>query len=62
MLLLGRLKPNKGKQARLLTEHLTRQRTLPSTEHELKNLLERKAENEIKRQQETAEAAAIRAA
>jgi hypothetical protein len=33
--LLEILKPNKGKYARLLTEHLTRQRTLPSIESEL---------------------------
>ena len=30
--LMDRLEPDKGKQARLLTEHLTCQRTLPSTE------------------------------
>jgi hypothetical protein len=41
--LLGRLEPDKGTQARLLKEHLTRQRTLPSTEHELQTQLERKA-------------------
>ena len=29
--LLDKLEPNKGKEARLLTEHLTRQRNLPST-------------------------------
>jgi len=49
-LLPDRLEPDKGKQARLLTEHLTGQRTLPCTEHELQKLLERKAEKEIKRQ------------
>ena len=47
---MKRLEPNKGKQARLLTEHLTRKRTLPCTEQELKKLIERKAEKEIKRQ------------
>ena len=62
MQLLDRLEPNKGKQARLLTEHLTGQGTLPSTEHELRKLLERKAEKEIKRQESAAEAAANRAA
>jgi septal ring factor EnvC (AmiA/AmiB activator) len=60
--LLDRLEPDKGKQARLLTEHLTEQRTLPSTEQELQKLLERKAEKEIKRQQAAAEAAANKAA
>ena len=58
MQLLDRLEPDKGKQARLLTEHLTGQRTLPSTEHELQKLLERKAKKEIKRQHATTEAAA----
>ncbi len=33
--LLDRLEPDKGKQDRLLTEHLTGQRTLPSTKAEL---------------------------
>ena len=33
--LLDRLEPDEGKQARLLTEHLTGQMTLPSTEAEL---------------------------
>jgi len=35
VLLLDRLEHDKGKQARLLTEHLTGQRTLPCTEQEL---------------------------
>ena len=35
MFLLDRLEPNRGKQARLLTEHLTGQRILPCTEQEL---------------------------
>ena len=35
LLLLDRLEPDKGKQARLLTEHLTGQRTLPYIEEEL---------------------------
>ena len=47
LLLLDRLEPDKGKQARLLTEHLTGQRTLPGTEQELQKLMERKAEKEI---------------
>ena len=61
-LLLDRLEPDKGKHARLLTEHLTGQRTLPCTEQELQKLLERKAEKEVKRHQAEAEAAANRAA
>ena len=44
MLLLDHLKPDKGKQARLLTEHLRGQRILPYTEQELQKSLERKAE------------------
>ena len=62
LLLLDNLEPDKGKHARLLTEHLTRQRTLPSTEQELQTLLERKAKKEIKRQHAAAEAAANSAA
>ncbi len=46
---MDRLEPDKGKQARLLTEHLTGQRTLPCTEEELEILLEREANREIKR-------------
>ena len=49
LLLLDRLEPDNGKQAQLLTEHLTGQRTLPSTEQKSQKLLERKAEKEIKR-------------
>ena len=56
MLLLDRLEPDKGKQARLLTEHLTGQRTLPCTEQELLKLLERKVEKEKKRQQAASKA------
>ena len=51
---------DKGKQARLLTEHLIGQRTLPSTEHELQTQLERKAAREIKRQQVATKAATNR--
>ena len=47
--LLDRLEPDKGKHARLLTEHLTGQRTLPSTEAELQTQLERRAAREFKR-------------
>jgi flagellar hook-basal body complex protein FliE len=62
MQLLDRLEPDKGKQARLLTEHLTGQRTLPIAEQELKKLLERKTEKEIKRQEAATEAASTMAA
>jgi hypothetical protein len=57
MLLLDRLELDKGKQAKMLTEHLTGQRTLPCAEQELQTHSERKAEHEIKRQQTAAEAA-----
>jgi hypothetical protein len=60
--LLDRLEPDKGKQSRLLTEHLTRQRSIPSTESELQTHLERRAARELKRQQVAAEAAANKAA
>jgi len=60
--LLDRLEPDKGKQARLLTEHLTGQRSLPATEEELQTHLERRAAREHKRQQAAAEAAANKAA
>ena len=62
LLIMDRLEPNKGKQTRLLTEHLTRQRKLPDTEQELPNLLERKAEKEIKRRQAATKADANKAA
>jgi hypothetical protein len=55
LLLLDRLEPDKEKQARLLTEHLICQRTLLCIEKELKMLLERKANKEIKRQHAAAE-------
>jgi len=58
LLLLDRLEPDKGRQTRLLSEHLTWQRTLPCTKEELAILLERKADKEIKRQQAAAETAA----
>ncbi len=60
--LLDRLEPDKGKQARLLTEHLTGQRSLPSTEAELQTHLKRRAARELKREQVAAEAAATKAA
>ena len=51
---MDRLEPDKGKQARLITEHLAGQRTLPCTEQELQKLMQKKAEKEIKRQQASA--------
>ena len=47
--LLDRLEPDKGKQAKLLAEHMIGQRTLPSTEAELHTHLERRAAKEHKR-------------
>ncbi len=48
--LLDGLEPDKGKQAKLLTEHLTGQRSLPSTKKtELQTHLERRAARELKR-------------
>ena len=41
--------PDKSKQAKLLTEHLSRQRVLPSTEDEVQQHLERKATREADR-------------
>jgi hypothetical protein len=58
LLLLDRLEPDKGKQASLLTEHLTCQRMLPCTEQELHIPMEKKADKAIKRQRVAAEAAA----
>jgi hypothetical protein len=44
--MLDRHEPDKSKQAKLLTEHLSRQRTLPSTEEELQHHPKRKAKRE----------------
>jgi hypothetical protein len=52
--------PDKTKQAKLLTEHLSGQRVMPSTEEELQQHLERKAKREAKRQLAAAEAEAHR--
>ena len=49
LLLMNHLEPDKGKQARLLTELLIGHRTLPCIEQELQILLDRKAIREIKR-------------
>jgi len=59
--LLDRLELDKGKQTRLLTEHLTWQSILPATEEELQQHMERKVAREIKRQHAAAEAAANKA-
>ena len=56
--LLDKLESDKGKQARLITEDLTRQRLLPSTEQELQQLPEKRAQRDIRKQQVAAEAAA----
>ena len=58
MLSLDRLEPDKDKQARLFTEPLTCQKTLPCTERELQIRLEMKVAPEIKRFHGAAEAAA----
>ena len=60
--LLDRLEPSTGKYARLLTDHLTRQRLLPSTEHELDAHMEKNALRELQKQQAAAEATATREA
>ncbi len=60
--LLDRLEPDKMKQAKILTEHLTGQRSLPSTEAKLQTHLERRAAIELKRQQMAAEAVVNKAA
>ena len=54
---MDRLEPDKGRQAKLLTEHLTRQRVLPSIEEELLHQLEQKAKREVERQQAAEEKA-----
>ena len=58
--LLDRLEPDKGKQARLLTEHLTRQSIFHVTKEELQQHLERKVAMEMNRQHAASEEAAIR--
>ena len=59
--LLDRLEPDIGKQARLLTEHLTRESMLPATEEDLQQHMERKVASDIKRQHAAAEATTNRA-
>ena len=46
----------------MLTEHLTGQRRLPATEHELYSQLEKRALKDLRKQQATIEAVANRAA
>jgi DNA-binding XRE family transcriptional regulator len=58
--LLDILESDKGRHARILTENLTGQRTLPSTEQELHTQLERKASRKMKRHQVAAKAAAYK--
>ena len=60
--LLDRLEPDKGKQAKMLIEHLTGQRQLPATEQELHTQLENRAFKDIRKQQAAAEASANTAA
>ena len=56
------LEPDKGKYARLLTEHLTGQRLLPSTEVELQQQLKKRAQRDLKNHRATAEEIANRQA
>jgi len=58
--MLERHEPDKAKQAKLLTKHLSGQRTLPSTEEELQQHLERKAKREDDKLLAAAEAKAAR--
>ena len=58
--MLERHEPDKAKQAKLLTKHLSGQRTLPSTEEELQQHLERKAKRETDKLLAAAEAEATR--
>jgi uncharacterized protein with PIN domain len=60
--MLDKHEPGEAKQAKLLTEHLSRQRVLPSTEEELQLHLERKAKREAERQLVAAEGEAHRVA
>jgi len=56
--MLDKHEPDKIKQAEMLTEHLARQRVLPSTEEKLQQHLERKAKREAKRHLAATEAEA----
>jgi hypothetical protein len=54
--LIDRLEPDKGRQGKLLTEHLAGHKVLPSTEEELAQILEQRAKKEAERQMATEEA------
>ena len=60
--LMDRLEPDKGKQARMLTKHLTGQRQLPVTEQKLHAQLDKRALKELKKQQAATGTTANRAA
>ena len=51
--LLDKMKLDKGKQARLLTKHLTRQRLFPSKDQELHSQLEKLAHRKTRQQHES---------
>jgi len=61
LLLLDILEPDKGRHAKLLTEHLIGQGVLPSIEEELLQHLEHKAKREVERHQAAEEKAKYRA-
>jgi hypothetical protein len=56
--MLDRHEPDKAKQAKLRTEHLSGQRVLTSAEEELQLHMERRAKREVERQLAAAEAEA----
>jgi hypothetical protein len=60
--LFDRLEPDKGRQERLLDDHFTGQRLLPSTEQELQTQLEKKAQRKLRKQHGIVKAAANRPA
>jgi len=55
--LLDRLEPDKGCQGKLLTEHITGHRVLPSTKEELAQIMEHRAKKEAERHLAAEEAA-----
>ena len=58
LIFVDRLEQDKGKQAMMLTEHLTGQRQLPTTEQELHTQLEKRALKDLRKQHVAAEAVA----
>ncbi len=58
---MDRLKSNKGRQGKLLTEHLTGHRVLPSTKEELAQILVQRAKKEAERQMAVEASASQRA-